>query len=118
VTLTMEDEKLAIRVAYAVLLTWPIVLTTIIALIGRKRLHRRLAFFCLGYLICAGIDFLVGQADAYSGFINTAATISTDKLLNYVITHTAVNTLISLLLAVPPVIWLYRLLVSVPIERQ
>jgi len=48
VTLTIEDERLAIKVAYAVLLTWPIFLTSIIALIGRKPLHRRLAFFLPG----------------------------------------------------------------------
>jgi uncharacterized membrane protein (UPF0136 family) len=110
--LTLDDQRTALNAAYVVLLVWPLILTGPIAFFRRRNLKSRLAFICLGYLICAGVFFLVGQGDAHSGWIHTAATISTDRLVAFMIKHTLARTVVSMILAVLPVVWLYRLLAT------
>jgi hypothetical protein len=111
-TLTIDDQREAVQIGWAVMLLWPLVLTGAITIARRRRLRRPLAFVCLGYLLCSGVFFLVGQSEAMTGWLQVAASTPSDKLMAFLITHLIEKTAASVLLSILPIVWFYKLLTS------
>jgi hypothetical protein len=109
-TLTINDQRAAIQIGWVVMLFWPLALTGAIALVQRRHLRRPVAFICLGYLVCAGVFFLVGQSEAFTGWIQVAATTPTDKLTAFLIAHVIQKTAASVFLSILPIVWFYKVL--------
>ena len=117
-SLTLADHRAALRIAHMLILAWPLVLTVGIAIVRRRRLRHPFAFIFLGYLSSWGIFFLVSQADAFSGWISTAASMPKDKLVAYLITHSIEATAASVIMCILPVLWLYRLLGTAGADKR
>jgi hypothetical protein len=109
-TLTINDQRAAIQIGYAVMLVWPLALTGAIAVVQRRCLRRPVAFICLGYLLCAGVFFLVAQSEAFTGWLQVAASTPSDKLTAFLIAHVIQKTAASVLLSILPIMWFYKLL--------
>jgi hypothetical protein len=99
-----------INVVYAIMLCWPIVLTGIVAIAFRRRLRQPFAFICLGYLVCVGIFYLIGQTDTLGGWIHTAAATPTDQLFAVVINRGIECVAVAIPLSIVPLVWLCKLM--------
>jgi len=109
-TLTINDQRTEIQIGWVVMLVWPLALTGAIAFVQRRRLRRPVAFICFGYLVCAGVFFLVGQSEAFTGWIQVAATTLADKLTAFFIAHVIQKTAASVFLSILPIVWFCKLL--------
>jgi hypothetical protein len=109
VTLTLGTGA-ELNTFYAIMLSWPIALTGIVAIAFRRRLRRPFAFICLGYLVCVGTLYLIGQTDAFGGWIHTAAATPTDKLLAIVINREIECMVAAIPLSILPLVWLCKLM--------
>ena len=100
--------RLITTASYWVTLLWPVVLTTAIAVIKRKRLVKPRLFVAVGSLVCFGVIFLVGQLHVY-WFIPLVASTPADELPR-VFAGSLLGMLIS---AIPlswlPLYWVYRM---------
>jgi hypothetical protein len=99
-----------LNIVYAIMLSWPIALTGIVAIALRRRLRQPFAFICLGCLVCFGISHLIGQTDALGGWLHTAAATPTDKLLAVVVNRGIECVAVAIPLSIFPLVWLCKLM--------
>jgi hypothetical protein len=99
-----------LNIVYAIMLSWPIALTGIVAIAVRRRLRQPFAFICLGYLVCVGIFYLIGQTDTLGGWLHTTAATPTDKLLAVVMNRGIESVAVAIPLSIVPLIWLCKLM--------
>jgi hypothetical protein len=116
-TLTINDQRAAIQIGWVVMPVWPLALTGAIATIQRRRLRRPVAFICLGYLVCAGVFFLVGQSEAFTGWLQVAASTPVNKITAFLNAHVIQKTAASVLLSILPIVWFYKLL-TLPVKAN
>jgi hypothetical protein len=99
--------RLATAFSYWMMLLWPLVLTGVVTVAGRRRLVKHGLFFCVGSLVCYGLMFLVGQLHAY-WFIPLAASTPLDKLTATVTGAVLGMTVVAVVGSSVPLYFLYR----------
>jgi hypothetical protein len=66
----------ALHLAELIMFVWPLTLVAAVAIVCRRTIHRRLAFYIVGILVCYGASWIVGIASAsaigsFLGYPNT-----------------------------------------------
>lgn len=89
---------------------WPFVLLLGALLLFRSKIEKRFPFFVLGSLLCFGVQLIVGQIAAGLPTDIPVEAPFPEKMLQALLATLSRTILISLVLSVAPLWWLYRLL--------
>jgi hypothetical protein len=101
------DLKTLLRISTATFYLWPLVLVAVVAILRRHRLQSRIAFWVLGYLVCAGVQSLVRGIGYTFSWIHVAA-VPQEQILVALVNASLSITVVAVLVSIAPVVWLSR----------
>jgi len=93
---------------------WPVVFVAVPLVIGYRRLRKPWAFFVFGCLSCYGVEWLIGQFSAIWQFQTLRDASIEDQLMHAILLTGAAVTTTSMVLAIAPLFWLWRVLKWTP----
>jgi len=102
------DLKTLSRLSTATLYLWPFVLVAVIALLRRHRLKRHLAFWVLGYLVCAGVQSLVRSVGYTVSWTHYIGVVPQDQILVALVNASLSVISLAAIVSIAPVLWLSR----------
>lgn len=89
---------------------WPVLFPLTLVLVLRTKIAKPFTFFILGVLVCYGVQFIVGQISPnWPTGVPTEAPFP-EQFFQVLLSNMFRTILISLVLSVAPLWWLYRLL--------
>ena len=100
------DPRYLVTISSAALYFWPLVLVTIVAAVRWRSLTRRFAFVVLGYLVCAGIEGIVGRVGHTFAWIQYIGAVPRDQIVVALVNTSLSVAAISLVVSPIPVLWL------------
>jgi hypothetical protein len=100
------DPRLLLRITTAVLYLWPVALVSIVSQLRWRSLKKRIPFMVLGYLVCAGVQSIMGVIGYTFSWIHYIGAVPQEQIVVALVNTSLSVTAIATVVSVAPVVWL------------